>query len=299
MHARSSRWLLLAAALVLVPATAGRGRADGLIDELREMYDGQGGPEAAPLEEGGPTEETAAEERDAAPDPDAPIDVNAPPERETREEVDLPEGWEPVADEPPPARTGADGPAGRPAPRPRQPRGPQPVVVADAPLAPASAFLVQTPWGELPFAEQGAYHREEIHGPGFTIKAPEGWRHSESKHPVIPGMQHRFTAPDGLTRVVVVVFPMTDEPNLAEYITGKQVQLLSSFKFRRARRISLARRTGVGVAYRGILFMRDAMCHLFLTDYMDKGYLVYGIYFDREGGESVGAVMHSLKVFRF
>ncbi|MHC4883787.1 MAG: hypothetical protein ACYTGH_01735 [Planctomycetota bacterium] len=172
-----------------------------------------------------------------------------------------------------------------------------PVTLADIPLAPATAIKFNTPWGAMPFALRDVYHHEPDRGPGFSAKVPRGWHMQKLKHNLLGGTQHRYTSPNGLSRVVVVIFPMAEAVDLPTFLAGVHVKLLSSFKLMEARRAALGRRSGIGVYYQGILLMRDAGCHLFLTRYKNKGYLAYGLYFDRPGGFEIARVMQSIRIF--
>ncbi|MBN1258010.1 MAG: hypothetical protein JXA52_09940 [Planctomycetes bacterium] len=177
---------------------------------------------------------------------------------------------------------------------------PHEVVVASQQLVPATTIEFQTPWGMIPFCHKAAYHYDTERGPGFTIPIPEDWKRTEpQKHPVLGGMQYRYIAPSGYPHapyVVVAVFPMKDDVDLADFLSKKQVAMFSSFKFKEAHNVSLGRRSGIGVYYEGILKMSDVSCHLFLTRYKGKGYAVYGLYFDRAGGEAIGKVMNSIRI---
>ncbi|MFH0911293.1 MAG: hypothetical protein V1918_07325 [Planctomycetota bacterium] len=169
--------------------------------------------------------------------------------------------------------------------------------LADETIVPATEVAFATPWGETRFCREGVYQSASDEGPGFTVKVPAGWTTVTQPHALLGGIQHRYVAPDGLTRVVVVTFPMEKNEDLAAFLGERQVHLFSSFKNIAARNVVLARRKGLGCYLQGILFCRDAACHLFLTRYNAKGYLVYGLYFDPEGADAVGQVLNSVRIF--
>ncbi|MHC4870734.1 MAG: hypothetical protein ACYTFY_02715 [Planctomycetota bacterium] len=171
------------------------------------------------------------------------------------------------------------------------------LVFISAREVPAGTVRLSTIWGNLSFASQGAYHSDLFRGPGFSISIPKGWRKEEKPHVVLGGTQHRYTASDGLSYIVVVTFPLNEEVDLSEFLQKKHVRLLSSFKNRSAQKVILGRRKGIGAFYEGILMMRDAACNLFFTRYKKKGYMVYGLYFDHEGGMQISQIINSLRIY--
>lgn len=263
----------LGVALVLL-LLCGLGRSDSFLEEAGMIE---------PLQ---PDEEPQPEADSAATDAEAEATPNVP----------LPEGWGGSASAPAPPADGAE-PAAEEADPPRNGRERPRVQVGEAPLTPSSRFTFATPWGEMAFAQQEVYPHDQARGPAFMVKVPDTWSQRELKHEILGGLQHRYTAANGLERVVVVTFPLEEEIDFAAYLEEVQVRLLSSFKPLEYRRISLGRRSGLGAVYQGILNMRDVVCHLFVTRYKKKGYVVYGLYFDREGGERVSHVLHSVRIY--
>lgn len=282
--------LLLQAALACAPLQA----ADPLLDQF--LSGGAEGEETDATE----GEDTTRESRTDGP-PSAQVaddestTVSAGPER-ARDQTpsDLPEGWAPTPLKPPRAgdveSTGDDPP---PASAVRA----VPLPLEGGAATVAGNLRMATPWGEIPFTAPGAYQYKVDRGPGYRVHVPEAWTVKETRHRVLDGMQHRYADPTSLTRVVVATFPMEEETDPAAFLAEHQVELLSSFKPVEARRVVLGRRTGIGVYYQGILLMRDAACHLFFTQYKRKGYVAYGLYFDKRGGQRVAEILQSLRIF--
>lgn len=171
------------------------------------------------------------------------------------------------------------------------------LAVISSRLIPATSITLSTIWGNLPFAMQGAYHSTLYRGPGFSISIPNNWRTEKKPHEILGGTQHRYTAPDELSYIVVVTFPMEDDQDLAKYLEEKHVKLLSSFKNVSAQNVILGKRKGLACYYQGILLMRDVACNLFFTNYKNKGYMIYGLYFDRQGGLEVAQIVNSLRIY--
>lgn len=167
----------------------------------------------------------------------------------------------------------------------------------DQPYVPSTDVTMDTPWGQLPFSRRVAFQHSTEEGPGFKVSVPVRWQRAVQKHPGLGGMQYRFVAPNELTRVVVVVFPMEEQVDLVDFLESKQTELLSSFKNVMARDMLLRGRKGLGAYYQGILLCRDAACHVFLGRHQSKGYLVYGLYFDREGGLDVAKILSTVRIF--
>ncbi len=161
----------------------------------------------------------------------------------------------------------------------------------------AAAVNLNTLWGTIPFARQNAYQSNLFRGPGFSISIPKSWKEEVKPYTILDGTQHRYTSPDGYNYIVVVVFPMIEDVDLANFLQSKHAKMLSSFKNKSARNVILARRRGLGCFYEGILLMRDVACNLFFTRYKKKGYMIYGLYFDRQGGLTVAEIMQSLRIY--
>jgi hypothetical protein len=172
-----------------------------------------------------------------------------------------------------------------------------PIKISSPKVVSAESIEFSTLWGRMPFARRGSYQYRTYRGPGFSIKIPTSWQEKVLPHEILGGTQHRYISNDGLTYLVVVTFSLENGSNLENYLAKKQVKLLSAFKNISMYNVVLGRKKGLGGLYQGILMMRDVNCHLFFTQHKGKGYMVYGLYFDHDGGISISSVLASLRIF--
>jgi hypothetical protein len=172
-----------------------------------------------------------------------------------------------------------------------------PLKISSPKVVSAESIEFSTLWGRMPFARRGSYQYRTYRGPGFSIKIPTSWQEKVLPHKILGGTQHRYISDDGLTYLVVVTFSLENGSNLENYLAKKQVKLLSAFKNISMYNVVLGRKKGLGGLYQGILMMQDVNCHLFFTQHKGKGYMVYGLYFDHDGGISISSVLASLRIF--